>query len=225
MIVCAFAWYTCHMLVVPYASAEAETKAGNSRFIAQLDRAESADGARSFIASVRRAHPSASHHVPAFVLGGGNSITEFCSDDGEPSGTAGRPLLAVLKGSGLGNTVIVVTRYFGGTLLGTGGLVKAYSEAGRAVLAATRRATLVETVRISFNSAYHLFDKIRMVAEEYGVQTIREVFAEDVALVMDVAESDYFEFSSRLAELSSGSIVPVIEEKKLAARPCSGGQL
>jgi hypothetical protein len=64
-----------------------------------------------------------------------------------------------------------------------------------------------------------------MVAEEYGVQTIREVFAEDVALVMDVAESDYFEFSSRLAELSSGSIVPVIEEKKLAARPCSGGQL
>lgn len=206
------------MLIVPYEPATAESTAGNSRFIARLERVETPESARSFITAVKRDYPDASHHVPAFVLGGGNSVTEFCSDDGEPSGTAGRPLLAVLKGSGLGNTVIVVTRYFGGTLLGTGGLVKAYSDAGRAVLALTKRARLVETLRISFVSAYHLFDRIRLLAEGHAVTIIREDFAEDISLIMDVTASDYQSFCSSLAEISSGSIIPTIEEKTLAVR-------
>ena len=115
----------------------------NSRFIATISPADDVEAARAFIHRVRQEFPDASHHVPAFVIGGGNTCTEFCSDDGEPSGTSGRPLLAVLKGSGLGNVAVVVSRYFGGTLLGTGGLVKAYSEAGKAVVAAVGRAALV----------------------------------------------------------------------------------
>lgn len=218
------ACYTGPMLIVPYEAAKVETSAGNSRFITMLDGADSPESARRFIASVKRDYPDASHHVPAFVLGGGKSVTEFCSDDGEPSGTAGRPLLAVLKGSGLGNTVIVVTRYFGGTLLGTGGLLKAYSDAGRAVLAVTKRAQLVETLRISFVSSYPLFDRVRILAQEHGVSTIGEDFAENISLVMDVATSDYEALCSSLAEISSGSIIPTIEKKILAARLITGDQ-
>ncbi|RPH56726.1 MAG: YigZ family protein, partial [Chloroflexi bacterium] len=90
----------------------------NSRFIATLAPVFSVEEAKSFISRIRAEFANASHNVPAFLIGGGNSFSEHCSDDGEPSGTAGRPALAVLRGSGLGDAAIVITRYFGGTLLG-----------------------------------------------------------------------------------------------------------
>ena len=97
----------------------------NSRFIATLAPVFSPEEARTFIAHIKKEFADASHNVPAYIIGGGNTVTEFCSDDGEPSGTSGKPALAVLRGSGLGDVAVVITRYFGGTLLGTGGLVKA----------------------------------------------------------------------------------------------------
>ena len=112
----------------------------NSRFIATLAPVSSVDEAKTFVARIRKEFADASHNVPAYIIGGGNSITEYCSDDGEPSGTAGRPVLAVLRGSGLGDVAVVVTRYFGGTLLGKGGLVKAYTEATQLVVQAVPRA-------------------------------------------------------------------------------------
>jgi uncharacterized YigZ family protein len=157
--------------------------------------------------------------VPAFIVGGGASVTEFCSDDGEPSGTSGRPLLAVLKGSGLGDVAVVVTRYFGGTLLGTGGLVKAYSEAGRAVLAVTARAELVETKRLTFSVSYHLFEGTRMLAAQTGATVVTEDFAETVSLTVDVAASKLDEFVSRMSEMSAGEVIPVVESTRMAARP------
>ena len=92
----------------------------NSRFIATLAPAFSTDEARLFIKRMRQEFADASHNVPAYIIGGGNNLTDYCSDDGEPQGTSGRPALAVLRGSGLGDAVLVITRYFGGTLLGTG---------------------------------------------------------------------------------------------------------
>jgi uncharacterized YigZ family protein len=211
--------YIYPMLIVPYESARAELRVANSRFIASLSPVDSVEVARDYVASIRREFPDASHHVPAFIVGGGNSVTEFCSDDGEPSGTSGRPLLAVLKGSGLGNVAVVVTRYFGGTLLGTGGLVKAYSEAGRAVLALVKRAGLVETLRVSFTVPYHLFDRVRLLVTAAGAAVVSEEFLENVRVVVDIAASGFAGLSASLSEASSGSVVPAVESKRLAAMP------
>ncbi len=100
--------------LVPLAPVETEIRVVNSRFIASLSPANSVEEAREFVAETKKRFPDATHHVPAFVIGHGQSIITHCTDDGEPSGTAGRPALAVLQGSGLGNVVVVVTRYFGG---------------------------------------------------------------------------------------------------------------
>ena len=99
--------------------------------------------------------------MPAFLIGFGNSVTAHCNDDGEPSGTAGRPILAVLQGSGLGDIAVVVTRYFGGTKLGTGGLVRAYSDATKAVLAILPRAEKVPTTQCMLALPYNLLERVR----------------------------------------------------------------
>jgi uncharacterized YigZ family protein len=111
---------------VPLKEIRRELIVVNSRFVATLAPVMSVEEAKAFIARIRGEFSDASHNVPAYLVGGGDSLIEHCSDDGEPSGTAGRPALAVLKGSGLGDVAVVVTRYFGGTKLGTGGLVRAY---------------------------------------------------------------------------------------------------
>lgn len=108
--------------------AEAEVGAKRSRFLAHLAPAADEEAARAVIEAARRAHHDARHHCSAFVLGP-DRRTERSNDDGEPAGTAGSPMLDVLRGSGLTDVVAVVTRWFGGTLLGTGGLIRAYSDA------------------------------------------------------------------------------------------------
>ena len=129
-----------------------------SHFLARACRTDSMDEARGFIASVRSVYPDARHHCSAltltdlsdeYALTSPPPPTERSNDDGEPSGTAGQPMLDVLRGTGLANTTVVVTRYFGGTLLGTGGLVRAYSEATAQALQAAARVTL---------SLLHLWD-------------------------------------------------------------------
>lgn len=211
--------YSAGMLIVPLASTRAEIRVVNSRFIASLAPADSTEAARAYIAAIHHEFPDATHHVPAFILGGGNATTEYCSDDGEPSGTSGRPLLATLKGSGLGNVVIVVTRYFGGTLLGTGGLVKAYSEAGKAVLAVVRRAALVETHRVELALPYHLFDRARSMLAESGCTIVTENFAEEVHLEVDVDADSYQRFESMLSQISSGAVRPRMASTRMAPKP------
>jgi uncharacterized YigZ family protein len=196
----------------------AELVVFNSRFIASLEYAVSVDEARNFIARTRREFSDASHNVPAFIIGGGNSMTEFCSDDGEPSGTSGRPLLAVLRGSGLGDAVIVVTRYFGGTLLGTGGLVKAYSEAGRLVLEKTRRAVLAEFSRLQLKLPYSLFESFRRLAADLGAAIAEEKFEENVRIILEIPSESLGRFRSRLADLSSGSVEVLVLGTCMARR-------
>ena len=111
----------------------------NSSFIATLAPVCSTGEARNFISRMKMETVDASHNVPAYFLGGGNSVSEYFSDDGEPAGTAGRPALTVLRGNGLGDIVVVITRYFGGNLLGTGGLAKAYTESSHLVVNAGER--------------------------------------------------------------------------------------
>src|SRR5690348_4882092 len=113
---------------IPAATTRIEHEVSRSRFIATLGNAATVEAARGFIAEIRAEMPDASHHVYAFKVGYGSSVTEGLSDDGEPTGTAGPPVLAVLRGADIGDAALVVTRYFGGTKLGTGGLVRAYSD-------------------------------------------------------------------------------------------------
>ena len=125
-----------NLYLIPACEIRREYAQLNSRFIATLAPAFNNDEARAFTRRIRLEFSDATHHVSAYIIGGGNSLTEYCSDDGEPQGTAGRPALAVLRGSGLGDAALVITRYFGGSLLGTGGLVKAYTESAQLVVTA-----------------------------------------------------------------------------------------
>ena len=121
-------------------SAESGLEVKRSRFITRLARADSEDAARTVIAGVRATYPDARHHCTAFIIAVPDAQPiERSSDDGEPAGTAGMPMLEVLRGSGLSNVVAVVTRYFGGVLLGTGGLVRAYSDSVAAAVSGTPR--------------------------------------------------------------------------------------
>ncbi len=212
------------MKVVPLEPARAELAVSNSRFIALLGRASSLEEARAFLARARAEFPDASHHVPAFLIGSGRSTTEFCSDDGEPSGTSGRPLLAVLRGSGLGDAALVVVRYFGGTLLGTGGLVKAYAEAGRLVLERARRAELIELERVELDLGYALFERLKPAALELGAAVVEEAFAERVRLVLDLPAEELGRFASLAAEASGGSAAPRSLGSRPGLRPLAGPQ-
>jgi uncharacterized YigZ family protein len=207
------------MLTIPLGPERAEIVVINSRFIASLECVESVPAARVFIGRIESEFPDATHNVPAFIIGGGNATTDFCSDDGEPTGTSGRPLLTVLKGSGLGNVAIVVTRYFGGTLLGTGGLVKAYTAVGKAVLAKTKRAVLVELARIELDLPYALLERERLIAAEAGATVVEESFAEAVRTVVDVPTDTLAPFSARIAELSSGTVRLRRIESHMGRRP------
>ncbi|MCR4655929.1 MAG: YigZ family protein [Lachnospiraceae bacterium] len=109
---------------------QGEIEVKKSRFISSLNPAANEEEAQAFINEIKKKYWDARHNCSAFVIGDKGELTR-CSDDGEPSGTAGRPMLEVLKGSGVRNAVVTVTRYFGGVLLGTGGLVRAYSDAVR----------------------------------------------------------------------------------------------
>ena len=143
---------------IPEKFTETEIVVVNSRFIASAAPVFSNEEAREFINSIKAKYPDATHHVPAYILGYGNSVSAYCSDDGEPSGSSGRPVLAVLQGSGLGDAAIVVTRYFGGTKLGIGGLVHAYGDAAKAVLEILPRAEKIPTYIVMLAIEYSFFE-------------------------------------------------------------------
>jgi uncharacterized YigZ family protein len=198
---------------IPAAPAETELLVVNSRFIASLSPAFNVDEARAFQKSIRQRFPDATHHVPAFVIGHGNSVITHCSDDGEPSGTAGRPALAVLQGSGLGDAAVVVTRYFGGTLLGTGGLVKAYGDAVREVLKLVRRAVKVPTTTIGLQLPYALFEQVQRLAAAHAGEQLESQFLADVTLMLRFRDEQLDAFLKQLSNLSAGQIQPLVLER------------
>jgi len=197
---------------IPEREARAEITVVNSRFIATAAPAFSVEAARSFIARIRAEFPAASHNVPAFLIGYGASVTAHCTDDGEPAGTAGRPALTVLQGSGLGDVVVVVTRYFGGTKLGTGGLVHAYTEAVQAVLAVLPRAEKVPTHTVMLACEYALFDRVRLLVQEHHGLLLDQDFAADVTLTARFATWHLDAFQAALRELSRGALQAEIIE-------------
>lgn len=198
--------------LVPACEARQEIKVSNSRFIATAGPAMSLDEAKTLIARVRRQYPDATHHVLAYMIGHGNSVTMHCNDDGEPSGTAGRPVLAVLQGSGLGDIAVVVSRYYGGTNLGTGGLTRAYGNAVRAVLAVLPRACKVPTHTVSIKIPYPCFERVRRLIALHHGQLLAQEFGEDVVLVSRLEANDFDRIQDALRDASGGRLQIAILE-------------
>ena len=200
---------------IPLTEIRREHVVVNSRFIATLAPVFTAEEARTFIARIKKEFADASHNVPAYIIGGGNTVTEFCSDDGEPSGTSGKPVLAVLRGSGLGDAAVVVTRYFGGTLLGTGGLVKAYTESTQLVVNAVERGRRVEVYIAMLVISYNLLERIRLMVVRNGGDVLGEDFAGDITMTLQFPVESFDGFQKELQELSAGKLkAEVIESKE-----------
>jgi uncharacterized YigZ family protein len=197
---------------IPAKRSRAEIEVLKSRFIASIAPVFSVEEARAFIQEIKKEFSDASHNVPAFLIGHGASVVAHSSDDGEPSGTAGRPALIVLQGSGLGDVVVVVTRYFGGTKLGTGGLVRAYTDAVKEVLIDLPLAEKVATYLVLVVVPYALFEQTRLLVQKYSGSIQDEDFGADVTMTIQFRQEKLEPFNAEMKEFSHGQIQAEIIE-------------
>jgi uncharacterized YigZ family protein len=200
--------------IIPARETSAEIFIQKSRFIATIGPAFSIDEAKDFISCVKNKFRDASHHVPAYLIGHGSRTIAYCSDAGEPSGTAGRPTLAILQGSGVGDVVVVVTRYFGGIKLGTGGLVHAYTDAVKEVLAILPRARKVTTHTILLVVSYPYYDHVRKLIEMKESHILETEFGREVKIIAQVDVDTLFSFNEALTELTHGRVQAIILDTK-----------
>ena len=201
-----------------YKGGEGEIVEKKSRFIATLRPIASEEEAAQFLAEIRKKYWDARHHCSAFVLGERGDLTR-CSDDGEPSGTAGRPMLDVLTGEGLTGCMAVVTRYFGGTLLGTGGLVRAYGGAVREGLKNCVLLTCIEGVRLVISSDYTDLGKIQYILGEEKATQENTEYTDRVTSTVLLPAADEERVRKKLTDATGGRCT--IEE---GGRPVLGEQ-
>ncbi|MBQ4346967.1 MAG: YigZ family protein [Firmicutes bacterium] len=197
----------------------AETIEKKSRFIATVRPVESEEEARAFIDGLKKKYWDATHNVFAYSVGIKNETHRF-SDDGEPQGTAGLPVLSAITGAGLKNTAVVVTRYFGGTLLGTGGLVRAYGRsASEGIKAAgiVRRA-LMQELLISMD--YSLYGKAEYIIRNAGLSIMDSQFAENVSIRLLVSPNQAEDFLKELKEATAARISVSKLGEYFVALPC-----
>ncbi len=193
-------------LRVPLGPAEITLGIKGSQFIARAEPAGDISAVKAVIDSVKGAHPNATHVVYAYRVGGYAAEEYGMSDAGEPKGTAGRPTLEVLKGNGIADVVLTTVRYFGGTKLGTGGLVRAYTEAAQAVLAELPTESLVAQVSAEFVVDYEYADTLKRLIGEYRAQIVDHQYGETVRLQLVVAEADFAQLRDRARDVSRGTL-------------------
>lgn len=184
-----------------YCGGEAEIIEKKSRFIATVCPVKSEEEAIAFIESMRKQYWNATHNCFAYVIGEQFQM-QRCSDDGEPSGTAGKPMLDVLLGEEIHDVVVVVTRYFGGTLLGTGGLVRAYSGATKEGLLASKVITKMHGQKLSVQTDYTGLGKIQYILGQRGLAILNSVYTDKVELEVLIPED---EISGVMAEITEGT--------------------
>jgi len=199
--------------LIPARRLETEFIEVNSRFITSASPAFSVEEARDFIAEIKKKYPDATHHVPIYLIGHGQSTIAHSSDDGEPLGTAGRPALAVLQGSGLGDIVLVITRYFGGTKLGTGGLVKAYSDSVRLLLDELPLARKVATTTIMFVISYAHFEQTSLLVKNHFGVIKETAYGADVTMTVRLADQQLDPFKDKMVTLTRGNFDVITLEK------------
>lgn len=188
-----------------------EIKIKGSRFIALGFHAESETAALGILANIRRKEHAATHHCFAYVIGAGGKIFKY-SDDGEPTGTAGRPIYQAITGKNLTDVLVVVVRYFGGTKLGTGGLTRAYAQAAGELL---DKAGIVEKLMcdsLTFSIPFSIYDRALRIINEGGYRIIDQNFAEQVTINVDVRKSHTERFMAKFAELTGGRIDIAVDD-------------
>ena len=193
-----------------YAAFEYEDR--KSVFIGEAMPVSTEDDALRFVDSVKKKYPDARHHVYAYVLRD-NSIMRF-TDDGEPQGTAGMPVLDIIRKNGLTDTAIVVTRYFGGTLLGTGGLVRAYSAAALGAIESAEIITYDVYVTFNIETTYSDYQKFAPIFQEMGYRSTDVRYTDKVLLTGSIRKSMADQFVDKLVQITSGRVkVQIIDEK------------
>jgi len=194
--------------------ATAEIVERKSRFIGLAYPVTSEEEAFLVLDDVRAANPEARHNVWAYLLQNGR---ERCSDDGEPQKTAGLPTLEVLRRSGLVDLVLVTTRYFGGVLLGTGGLVRAYTAAAQEALAAATPVEFTSCVDVACTMPYHLYEQVRRLATDAGGKPGEAAFTDVVALSVLFKEGEHEAFVAAVSELARGQELCCVGEPRFCA--------
>jgi uncharacterized YigZ family protein len=186
---------------IPAAAQRHATTIHRSQFLCIVFPCFRVEDLHEVLRAERLNHPQAVHHCHAFILGApGGSAHSGASDDGEPAGTAGKPMLATLRGSGLGDVAAVVTRYFGGVKLGTGGLVRAYSGVVAETLGKVERGLRLNYVSWQLHCPYALYDRIHKRLLPMEAQFDREEFAEEVALHLRIPQDRMDLFHQLLEE-------------------------
>jgi uncharacterized YigZ family protein len=205
---------------VPRNTVRIEHKVKNSRFIATVGRTSSVAEAKEFIAAMRREMPDANHHVYAFKIGYGSSLTEGMSDDGEPSGTSGPPVMAVLHGALVGDITLVVTRYFGGTKLGTGGLVAAYSQSAKLVLAEMRTEDKVDRIGLALTIPYSALTSVEKSLAQHEAINIEKEFGAEITVSFEIPDENEKPLSERLTDILKKKVIwqPVAVEESRRAK-------
>ncbi|MFA5577518.1 MAG: YigZ family protein [Tissierellaceae bacterium] len=201
-----------------YKFGQDETIINKSRFIGYAMPVEDEDQAIAFIEKIKSMHRDATHNVYAYVVGQNNNIQRF-SDDGEPSGTAGIPVLEVIKKENLRNLVLVVTRYFGGIKLGTGGLIRAYTRGAKIGLEAGIIVDMVLHSKLKVRLDYNLYGKIEnyLLSKEYIIDDT--LFDEAVNIVLYVRDNQIESFQRDMRDMTSGSAyIQILDEEYIAIK-------
>ena len=193
-------------LLIPAGESYSELVEKHSRFIAQCFCISDEKEAKEIVRRLWEQHPGARHIVWAFVIGEKNSQNMGMSDDGEPKGTAGRPVLNILSGSGITKVLCTVVRYFGGTLLGTGGLVKAYSQSAKDAIEKLPTKPLVKETSFAFQIGYDIYDSIKYLLKKYDVRITDENFAETIRIKAVVKESQFAAVENEIMQLTAGKV-------------------
>lgn len=186
-----------------YKGGEGEVVEKKSRFIATVVSVRSEEEALQAIEQLRKKYWDARHNCFAYVIGERGELERF-SDDGEPGGTAGKPILEVLKGEELRNTLIVVTRYFGGTLLGTGGLVRAYSAAAKEGIASSVIITRIPGIKLHITTEYTALGKIQYILAQRDLRILDSVYTDKVDLEVLIPQEQTESIKAALTEGTNG---------------------
>lgn len=188
---------------IPASEGLSEYVEKRSRFLGLVRHVSSEEEARQIIAEVKKQNYDARHNCWCYIIDGG---PERYSDDGEPQGTAGIPMLEVFRREGVSDVVCVVTRYFGGVLLGAGGLFRAYSKAAKEALASAGTEEVIEKTTLSFSCPYQLFDRIRKETEALGASVLDTEYGENIIITASIAAGREEEFSRRIYDVSAGKV-------------------
>ncbi len=191
------------MQKIPFSAAESEFTEKRSRFIGQVWPVSSEEEAQDRIRAAKKKYHDARHNCWCYIVG--ENVLRY-SDDGEPQGTAGQPMLNVFQREAVGNVCCLVTRYFGGILLGAGGLTRAYGKAARDALSAAGVSTLRLWDRAQFRCEYSLLERVKLDIAALGGQIDATDYAADVTVTVSLPEGAFDTLHQRLTELSAGTI-------------------